>query len=137
MATSCRMLSTLLAVSWLISSPSSAQTRRATPGARTAPPILDMHLHAREAAHYGATRLPLCAPVDRMPRWDQRYAPGEEPGAPPLCRTPLVSPETDAELLFCENETNPHAFGIPPEEGVFKDGLHDRIIGGWLDAVHT
>jgi len=45
--------------------------------------------------------------------------------------------EPDAELLFCENETNPHAFGIPPEAGVFKDGLHDRIIGGWRDAVRT
>ncbi|QQP93175.1 glucosidase (plasmid) [Skermanella sp. TT6] len=43
--------------------------------------------------------------------------------------------EDAAELLFCENETNPHAFGLPPGEGVFKDGLHDRIVGGWRDAV--
>jgi uncharacterized protein len=62
-------------------------------------PILDMHMHAREAAHYGATGLPLCAPVERMPRWDQRHPIGEDPAAPPLCRTPLVSPATDAELL--------------------------------------
>jgi hypothetical protein len=62
-------------------------------------PILDMHMHAREAAHYGPTGIPLCAPVERMPRWDQRKPFGEdEPGAPP-CRAPLVSPKTDAEVL--------------------------------------
>lgn len=59
------------------------------------PPILDMHMHAREAAHYGPTGLPLCAPVERMPRWDQRKPLGEDDGAPPPCRTPLVSPATD------------------------------------------
>ena len=94
-----RVLATSLAALWLMSVPLGAQAQRAAPGTGTAPPILDMHMHAREAAHYGATHLPLCAPVERMPRWDQRYAPGEEPGAPPLCRTPLVSPGTDAELL--------------------------------------
>jgi uncharacterized protein len=62
-------------------------------------PILDMHMHARTAAHYGATGLPLCAPVDRMPRWDQRRPFGEYDGSPALCRAPLVSPATDAEVL--------------------------------------
>ena len=36
--------------------------------AQSRPPILDMHLHAREAAHYGPTGIPMCAPVDRMVR---------------------------------------------------------------------
>ncbi|HET7109726.1 MAG TPA: amidohydrolase family protein [Gemmatimonadales bacterium] len=61
-------------------------------------PILDMHLHARRAAHYGATGLPLCAPVTRMPSWDQRKPFGESE-SPPLCSAPLVSPATDAEVL--------------------------------------
>ena len=43
--------------------------------------------------------------------------------------------EAHADLLFCENKSNPYAFGMPPEAGVFKDGLHDRIVGGWRDAV--
>jgi uncharacterized protein len=64
-----------------------------------APPILDMHMHARTAAHYGATALSLCAPVERMPRWDQRRAFGEYDGSGALCRTPLVSPGTDAEVM--------------------------------------
>jgi uncharacterized protein len=67
-------------------------------GQPTAPPILDMHMHARTAGHYGATGLPLCAPVERMPRWDQRRPFGEY-DSPPLCRTPLVSPATDAEVF--------------------------------------
>lgn len=131
-----RVLSSSLAALWLISVPSSAQTRRATPGARTAPPILDMHLHARGAAHYGATHLPLCAPVDRMPRWDQRYAPGEEPGAPPLCRTPLISPETDAELLAqtLASMRRHNVIGVlggaPDLVAAWRQAAPDRFIAG-------
>ncbi|MEO7355167.1 MAG: amidohydrolase family protein [Gemmatimonadales bacterium] len=62
-------------------------------------PILDMHMHARTAAHYGATGLPLCAPVQRMPRWDQRYPLGEDPTAPPPCTLPLISGQTDSAVL--------------------------------------
>lgn len=69
------------------------------PRTATAPPILDMHMHARTAAHYGATGLPLCAPVERMPRWDQRRPFGEPDDAPPPCRRPLISPATDSALL--------------------------------------
>ena len=76
-----------------------AQQTPPTAGRAGPPPILDMHMHAREAAHYGATRLPFCAPVARMPRWDQRYPFGEEPDAPPLCSRPIVSPATDTEVL--------------------------------------
>ncbi|WP_206044474.1 amidohydrolase family protein [Gemmatimonas groenlandica] len=62
-------------------------------------PVLDMHMHAREAAHYGATGLPICAPVIRMPRWDQRTPFGSDSTAPAACSLPLVSPTTDAALL--------------------------------------
>jgi uncharacterized protein len=61
-------------------------------------PVLDMHMHAREAAQYGATGLPLCAPVMRMPRWDPRDAFGTDTTAPALCTTPLISPATDSAL---------------------------------------
>lgn len=63
------------------------------------PPILDMHMHARTAAHYGPPPLPMCAPVERMPRWDQRKPFGEDPDTPAPCKTPLWSAKTDAELL--------------------------------------
>jgi hypothetical protein len=58
-----------------------------------------MHMHAREAAHYGPVGIPLSAPVERMPRWDQRFPPMGDTTAPPPCRRPLVSPPTDAEVL--------------------------------------
>jgi uncharacterized protein len=67
--------------------------------AQSRPPVLDMHMHAREAAHYGATELPLCAPVTRMPRWDPRTPFGSDTTAPPPCARPLFSPRTDSALL--------------------------------------
>jgi hypothetical protein len=63
------------------------------------PPILDMHMHARTAAFYGKPPLPICAPVERMPRWDQRKPMWQDETAPAPCSTPLMSPVTDAELL--------------------------------------
>ncbi|MFN8582940.1 MAG: amidohydrolase family protein [Gemmatimonadaceae bacterium] len=67
--------------------------------AQTRLPVLDMHMHAREAAHYGATLLPLCAPVTRMPRWDPRVPFGSDTTTPALCAAPLVSPATDSAVL--------------------------------------
>ena len=61
-------------------------------------PIIDMHMHARTADHYGPPPLPICAPVGSMPRWDQRK-PMWQDGSPPPCSKPLLSPATDAELL--------------------------------------
>lgn len=75
-------------------------TERGVSGTSGAPPpILDMHLHARTAAFYGPPPLPICAPVERMPRWDQRQPLWEDESAPPLCSDPLLSPLTDADLL--------------------------------------
>ena len=64
----------------------------------TSLPILDMHMHARAASHYGQPPLPICAPVERMPRWDQRMPMWADESAPPPCQEPLMSPTTDAEL---------------------------------------
>ena len=62
-------------------------------------PVLDMHMHARTAAFYGPPPLPMCAPVERMPRWDQRRPMWQDDSTPPACRTPMMSPTTDADLL--------------------------------------
>ena len=74
-----------------LASASSAQQRQ--------PPILDMHLHARTAAFYGKPPLPMCAPVERMPRWDQRKPMWQDSDAPAPCSAPLMSPVTDAALI--------------------------------------
>jgi hypothetical protein len=76
-----------------------ASSRPAATTSSSRPPILDMHMHARSASHYGPPPLPLCAPVARMPVWDQRASFGEALEAMTLCETPLLSPMTDDEVL--------------------------------------
>ena len=42
----------------------------------------------------------------------------------------------DAEILFCENETNPHRHGGDTDRpGPFKDGFHACLVGGDASAV--
>jgi len=64
-------------------------------------PILDMHMHARTASHYGPPPQPMCANVLSMPVWDQTKTFGDSLGAnpnPPPCKL-LMSPPTDEKLL--------------------------------------
>src|SRR5688500_15040590 len=69
-------------------------------GQKKAPPIIDMHMHARTAHHYGPNPGPLCAPVEKMPTWDPARPFGEALGssAPP-CKTPIQPASTDADVL--------------------------------------
>ena len=62
-------------------------------------PIIDMHMHARVADHYGAPPQPMCAEVTEMPVWDQTKSFGDSLGSsPPSCK-PLMSPATDEKLI--------------------------------------
>jgi len=61
-------------------------------------PIIDMHMHARTATHYGTPPLTICAPADEMPLWDQKK-PIEDVMAGTPCKNILWSPKTDDELL--------------------------------------
>ncbi len=61
--------------------------------------ILDMHMHARVADHYGPPPLPICAPVDRMPVWDQSKSFLETLEKFQGCKKPVWSPKTDEEVL--------------------------------------
>jgi len=63
-------------------------------------PIIDMHMHARTAHHYGPNPGPLCAPVEKMPTWDPARPFGETlEKAEPLCKKPVHPATTDAEVL--------------------------------------
>lgn len=45
--------------------------------------------------------------------------------------------EGEAELLFCENETNvKKLYGANPAEHFFKDGINDYVVNGKRDAVN-
>jgi hypothetical protein len=65
-------------------------------------PILDMHMHARRADHYGPPPIPMCTPFERMPSWDPAE-PFEKAfdaflkTAP--CKEPVQSAMTDDEVL--------------------------------------
>ena len=53
-------------------------------------PIIDMHMHARTAHHYGPNPGPLCAPVEKMPTWDPARSFGEAlEKSEPLCKRPV------------------------------------------------
>ncbi len=43
--------------------------------------------------------------------------------------------EDGAEILFCENETNPRVIGLAADKGVYKDGFHERIVDGRETSV--
>ena len=63
-------------------------------------PVLDMHMHARTAHHYGPNPGSLCAPVEKMPVWDPIRPFGEtleKSDAP--CQHPVPPAATDAEVL--------------------------------------
>ena len=69
------------------------------PAQKTRPPILDMHMHARRADHYGPPPMPICAPVYRMPVWDQSKSFLETLEKFEGCKKPVWSPKTDGEVL--------------------------------------
>ena len=62
-------------------------------------PIIDMHMHARTAHHYGPNPGPLCAPVEKMPTWDPARPFGEALEISALCERPIQPATTDAEVL--------------------------------------
>ena len=43
--------------------------------------------------------------------------------------------EAGAEILFCENETNPAVLGMPRGDGIYKDGFHECVVDGREEAV--
>lgn len=63
-------------------------------------PIIDMHLHAREADYTGADPMPMCAPFAVMPRSDpaRGVREGMEMNEPP-CADPIPAARSDAEVL--------------------------------------
>lgn len=63
-------------------------------------PIIDMHMHARTAHHYGPNPGALCAPVEKMPVWDPARSLGETlESSAHLCKHPVPPAETDADVM--------------------------------------
>lgn len=111
----------------------------ATPGrAEERPlPIIDMHLHAREADYAGPNPLPLCAPFLVMPRWDPRE---EKDGGMafngPPCATPVFPATTTdqvrRETMAVMEKRNIIGMisGAPDLVATYKAIAPERVIPG-------
>lgn len=66
--------------------------------AQVPPPILDMHMHARTASHYGPPPQVICAPASRIPHWDPA-TPLQATLDDAPCEHPLSSPLEDEQVL--------------------------------------
>lgn len=71
--------------------------------AQTAPPIIDMHIHARVLSDWGTPPFALCMPAAPFPTWDPTGRPYREVWTEfvknPPCSDPVRSPATDEALL--------------------------------------
>ncbi len=64
-------------------------------------PIIDMHLHARQADYIGPNPPPMCAPFSVMPRWDNSV-PIEEGlsfSKMPPCEKPIFAATSDKQVM--------------------------------------
>ncbi|MET0597461.1 MAG: hypothetical protein ABWZ57_06280 [Mesorhizobium sp.] len=75
---------------------------------------------------YPTTSRPLLRAID-----GNRVA-ASHPTLPPMVFTPLQ----EAELLFCENDTNTRRLYKSGAVGHFKDAFHDYVVGGDASAVN-
>ena len=100
------------------------------------PPILDMHLHAMGANDQGPAPIPVCAPFDVFPAWDQKTPYPATFMREPPCDEPLWSPATDEELRdeTIAVMTRLNVFGVlsGPTRRVeeWRDAAPDRFIAG-------
>jgi len=95
-------------------------------------PIIDMHMHARVADHYGPPPIFMCAGGENIPYWDPAdpietiFAP--QPDAEP-CKYPILSPETDEEVLrqTIEMMEKYNIYGVL--------GGNPELVAGWMAAA--
>lgn len=64
-------------------------------------PIIDMHLHARQAKYAGDDPMPMCAPFAVMPRSDPKNGPatGMAMNIDPPCEKPIPAATTDEQVM--------------------------------------
>jgi hypothetical protein len=92
-------------------------------------PIIDMHMHARKADHYGPPPLPMCAPVEKMPLWNQTESLEESSGKFSACKNPVWSGKTDDEV-FEQTVAVMKKYNI-----VGMLGGKPELVKKWMDAA--
>lgn len=99
-----------------------------------------MHLHARPADYLGEPPIPICAPVERMPRWDNSKPLESIFTDVALCDDPVMSPRTDDALLqeTLDVMRRRNIYGVvggePARVKAWAEAGGNRIIKG-LDLV--
>ncbi len=106
--------------------------------AAAAPPILDMHLHARKADYMGTNPPPMCTPFTEMPRWDPSK-PGDAGLAfntEPPCADPVFPAKTDRQVMeetiavMKRRNIIGMVSGEPELMATWKAAAPDRILVG-------
>ncbi|MBA2467152.1 MAG: amidohydrolase [Sphingomonas sp.] len=87
------MIGRLFAASLLVLTASAAAAQRL--------PIIDMHLHVRQAKYTGDNPMPMCAPFLVMPRSDPKNGPeaGMAMNIEPPCEKPIPAATTDEQVM--------------------------------------
>jgi uncharacterized protein len=101
-------------------------------------PIIDMHLHARQAKYAGENPLPMCAPFAVMPRSDPKNGPaaGMEMNVMPPCDQPIPAGTTDEQVMretiaiMDRNNIIGMVSGEPELMKVWRGAAAARIIPG-------
>lgn len=101
-------------------------------------PIIDMHMHARQADYIGKDPPPMCAPVAVMPRSDPKNGPAEglEFAVDPPCAKPVFPERTDEAVMLRSIEAMERfniigmVSGEPELMAKWRATARDRIIPG-------
>jgi predicted TIM-barrel fold metal-dependent hydrolase len=101
-------------------------------------PIIDMHMHARQAGYAGKNPPPMCAPVAVMPRSDPKNGPeaGLEFAVDPPCANPIFPERTDEAVMNRTIEAMERfniigmVSGEPALMAKWRAAAPDRIIPG-------
>jgi uncharacterized protein len=107
-----------------------------SPGTTTAQdrplPILDMHMHARVADHYGPPPLLMCAAGEDMPVWDPVEPIElifESSADAPSCKVPIWSAETDEEVMA-------QTIAVMKRHNIYGVlGGHPDLVSTWMAAA--
>lgn len=100
------------------------------------PPVIDMHLHARNADYAGSNPPPMCAPFTVMPRAGPAGPQDLVFAVSPPCETPIFAAATDEavmrETLSIMERRNIIGMvsGEPDLMAIWKAAAPDRIIPG-------
>lgn len=127
---------TFLALPLLAGAATPISRAQTAPAARL--PIIDMHLHAREADYAGPNPPPMCAPFLMMPRWDiSRTGPGDVVFNGEPCPAPIFPARTTeqarSETMAIMEKRNIIGMvsGAPSLVATYKAIAPERVITGF------